>query len=71
LSCERLKTYFQTSAQEICAILNFFTFSSSSDSDRLKNQVNRNNVLYVVSYELSDDTSYFSNERTFKKVHHF
>ena len=25
---------------------------------------NRNNVLYVVFHKLSDDTSYFSNERT-------
>ena len=30
----------------------------------MKNQGNRNNVLYVVFYKLSDDTSYFSNERT-------
>jgi hypothetical protein len=35
--------------------------------NRLKNQGNRNNVLiYVVFYALSDDTSYFSNERTWK-----
>ena len=30
----------------------------------MKNQGNRNNVLYVVFYKLSDDTSYFSNEQT-------
>ena len=30
----------------------------------MKNQGNRNNVLYVVIHKLSDDTSYFSNERT-------
>ena len=29
----------------------------------MKNQGNRN-VLYVVFHKLSDDTSYFSNERT-------
>ena len=28
----------------------------------MKNQGNRNNVLYVVFYKLSDDTSHFSNE---------
>ena len=30
----------------------------------MKNQGNRNNDLYVVFHKLSDDTSYFSNERT-------
>ena len=30
----------------------------------MKNQRHRNNVLYVVFYKLSDDTNYFSNERT-------
>ena len=30
----------------------------------MKNQGNRNNVLYVVFHKLSDDTSCFSNERT-------
>ena len=30
----------------------------------MKNQGNGNNVLYVVFHKLSDDTSYFSNERT-------
>ena len=33
----------------------------------MKNQGNRNNVLYVVFYELSDDQSYFLNKRTCKK----
>ena len=28
----------------------------------MKNQGNRNNVLYIVFHKLSDDTSYFSNE---------
>ena len=30
----------------------------------MKNQSNRNNVLSVVFYEVSNDKSYFSNERT-------
>ena len=30
----------------------------------MKNQGNRNNVLYAVFHKLSDDTGYFSNERT-------
>ena len=30
----------------------------------MKHQGNRNKVLYVVFYKLFDDTSYFSNERT-------
>ena len=30
----------------------------------MKNQGNHNNVLYVVFYKLTDDTSYFLNEQT-------
>ena len=30
----------------------------------MKNQGNRNNVLYVVFHKLSDDISYLANERT-------
>ena len=32
----------------------------------MKNRGNRNNILYVVFYELSDDKSYFSNKRAYK-----
>ena len=50
MSYERLKMYFQTSAQETCTILGL-----SQLKKRLKNQGNHNNVFYVVFYELSDD----------------
>ena len=37
----------------------------------MKNQGNRNNVLYVVFHKLSDDTSYFSNEHSYLKFCYF
>ena len=67
LSYERLKTYFQTSAQEICVNLGLFPILKQQLlKNRLKNQGNRNNVAYVVFYELSDDKSHFLNKRTCK-----
>ena len=64
-SYERSKLYFQTSAQEISAISEYFPISNSDNSKtKMKNQGNRNNLLYVVFYKLSDDTRYFVNERT-------
>ena len=63
--CERWKPYFQTSAQKISAILGYFPILKQQQlKNCMKNQGNRNNVIYVVFHKLSDDTSYFSNERT-------
>ena len=63
LSYERLSTYFQTSTQEISAILGHFPILVQQYlKNGLKNQGARNVVLYVVFYKLSDDTSFFSNE---------
>ena len=64
LSYERLKTYFQTSVQEIGANLGHFPILKQQYlKNGLKNHGARNDVLYVVC-KLSDDTSYFSNEQT-------
>ena len=57
-----LKTFliFQTSAQEIYGILTLFPILKQQYlKNRLKKQSKRNNVLYVVFYELSDHKIYF------------
>ena len=47
LSYERSKPYFQTSAQEISAISEYFPISNSNNSKtKMRNQGNPNNVLY-------------------------
>ena len=58
------ENFFQTSAQEISAILGHFLIEAAINQKRFENQGNHNDVLNVVSYKLSDDTSYFPNERT-------
>ena len=57
MTYERLETYFQTRAQEVCAILGLFPILKEL-KNRLKNQDNRSYDLYVVFNKLSDYTSY-------------